>query len=320
MAVTDLTNTKWRFGEYINSNYTNTFNYSINFNLYIASNNTDNDRSMTNFILTSITGNYNVFDYQVNGQSGFYYGYNNRPRIKSNYRDGFEYLEITILGGADATNTNLIAWLEANATQIIDEPTEPTDSPTAVITYNGKTTEVAAGKTATLACNGKKAITAIAVKFTGAGTITYKGYTTELEAGKTATLQCAGKKMTGDVYVTVEGKEKKLVDLTGATVTIHHQIWSASAGYGLFNVNFDYSTPIIDYKVYYLGIGYNSELVATENAFTFRNSSNANIVWVTNTGSKDYTIKITGGTDATNQDLIQWFLDNNATIEGGVWE
>lgn len=73
----------------------------------------------------------------------------------------------------------------------------------ATITYNGNTTEVGDGKTATLACSGKKALTPISVNFATAGSITYNGSTTEVEAGKTATLQCAGKKMTGDVYVAV---------------------------------------------------------------------------------------------------------------------
>jgi hypothetical protein len=59
------------------------------------------------------------------------------------------------------------------------------------------------GKTATLPCSGKKALTAISINFGTAGAITYNGSTTEVEADKVATLQCAGKKMMGDVFVTV---------------------------------------------------------------------------------------------------------------------
>ena len=76
-----------------------------------------------------------------------------------------------------------------------------------IITYNGKITEVEAGKTATLSCNGKKALSPIVMQFTNAGSISYNGKITEVEAGKTATLQCEGKKMMGDVYVTVQKKE-----------------------------------------------------------------------------------------------------------------
>lgn len=103
-----------------------------------------------------------------------------------------------ITGGADATNTTLIAWLEANA-KLVEAETSPT-----TITYNG--TEIASleeGQTATLSCAGKKMAGNVVVSFGGAGGITYNGSTTELEAGKTATLQCSGKKMATDVVVEV---------------------------------------------------------------------------------------------------------------------
>lgn len=72
------------------------------------------------------------------------------------------------------------------------------------ISYNGAVIgTLEPGKTATLACAGKKALGNIAVAFDSAGSITYNGSATEVEAGKTATLQCAGKKMMKDVFVTV---------------------------------------------------------------------------------------------------------------------
>lgn len=74
----------------------------------------------------------------------------------------------------------------------------------AVITYNGTETTLENGKTATLACKGKKATSNIVVKFGSDGGITYGGSTTDVEGGKTATLQCAGKKMTSDVYITTK--------------------------------------------------------------------------------------------------------------------
>lgn len=85
----------------------------------------------------------------------------------------------------------------------------------ATIIYNGKTTEVEAGKTATLSCGGKKARTVITVNFGTAGAITYNGSTTQVEAGKIATLQCAGKKMIGDVFVAVE---REIDELAGTWV------------------------------------------------------------------------------------------------------
>lgn len=80
------------------------------------------------------------------------------------------------------------------------------------ITYNGVTSELDGGKTATLECNGKKMKSDIVITFGSNGSITYNGIQTDVETGKTATLQCAGKKMMGDlVIVTAESVSDKIV-------------------------------------------------------------------------------------------------------------
>lgn len=71
------------------------------------------------------------------------------------------------------------------------------------ITYNGATTSLEAGQTATLACSSKKAVTNIVVVFGSDGAITYNGTETAVSAGQTATMECAEKKMLTDVLVTV---------------------------------------------------------------------------------------------------------------------
>ena len=105
------------------------------------------------------------------------------------------YLEIT--GGVDAESSEFIAWVFGAGELWENEPQKTS------ISYNGETTEMTEGQTATLACANKKAKVNIVIAFGSAGAITYNGSTTEVEAGKTATLQCAGKKMTSDVLITV---------------------------------------------------------------------------------------------------------------------
>lgn len=106
---------------------------------------------------------------------------------------------VVFTGGEDATNADFITWLEANAEQII----EPTSTPT-TITYNGATlAELEAGQTATFP-QGVKAKTDVSIAFGSKGSITYNGKTTEIEAGKTANLLCGGKKFGTDVVVSVE--------------------------------------------------------------------------------------------------------------------
>lgn len=69
------------------------------------------------------------------------------------------------------------------------------------ITYNGKGTTLAQGKSATLPCKETVAKSDIVIAFTDIGKITYNGKTTIVEAGKTATLRCNGKKMRSDVEI-----------------------------------------------------------------------------------------------------------------------
>lgn len=87
-------------------------------------------------------------------------------------------------------------WFTANATKpASNEPTE--------ITYSGVTTFIEAGQTATLSCEGKKAVADIVVVFGADGTIAYNDAETAVEAGHTATMACAGKKMLTDVVISV---------------------------------------------------------------------------------------------------------------------
>ena len=155
--VTDLTGTTWRFGEYLKANYTTPFSYNVSFN--IAMNHIKFDQP-----------NYDVFSLEngswpcflevkttwskINGYGGHgtfntyvYMGASGEPRIDQMFRNDFEYLDITFTGGEDATNADLIAWLEANATLVEEEP----EAPATAITYNDSIiATLEAGQTATI--------------------------------------------------------------------------------------------------------------------------------------------------------------------------
>lgn len=85
-------------------------------------------------------------------------------------------------------------WFKANTIAV-------TGGNTTTITYGGVSTEVEAGKKATLVCNGKKMTSDVVIAFESNGTITYNGSVTSVVSGKTATLRCAGKRMKGDVSI-----------------------------------------------------------------------------------------------------------------------
>lgn len=103
MAVTDLTGTKWYFNQTIGGN-------SQGSNLNFLSNDTEYQGFQFN--------GSNTFIYATKGLSG---GFHNVWSSNGGWQNE-AYRTIEITGGNDATNSALIAWLQANATQIQDEP------------------------------------------------------------------------------------------------------------------------------------------------------------------------------------------------------
>lgn len=109
MAISDLTGTSWVFNEEpdisFDSDYTLTF----------TSNSTTYNSISTHY---AGRGNYDLL------YEGSYVATVDR---NGNYTwDDVAFRTIEITGGTDATNSTLIAWLEANATQIGPEPPTPT--------------------------------------------------------------------------------------------------------------------------------------------------------------------------------------------------
>lgn len=101
MAVTDLTGTKWVF----NSSITATAGYGI-FSLEAE------DTDVGSGVWTTLYVGYNT-------------AWSERPTPVANVVQWMPYIarptgEFTITGGTDVTNSLLISWLEANATQIIE--------------------------------------------------------------------------------------------------------------------------------------------------------------------------------------------------------
>ena len=124
----------------------------------------------------------------------------------------------------------------------------------------------------------------------------------------------------------------KLIDLTGATITVPAG-WTASAGYGMFyltggglyedpNGDNDYFPfdPFVGSN-FNIGFGANDDLSA-DRIFLYYNSSGEPGSGLKHIMTNNNSFKINNiqGNSASDQSLIQWFLDNNATIEGGVWE
>lgn len=122
MAVTDLTGTKWVFNDEI-TGFSGTNSFAINF----ISNNTN---------YTNIYRGTNNFSYSKNGSNRVYvYDTGDEPPFVAGWTDD-AYKTIEITGGTDATNSELIAWLQANAVQQV----EPEPATTNTFSFGNLTT------------------------------------------------------------------------------------------------------------------------------------------------------------------------------------
>lgn len=183
----------------------------------------------------------------------------------------------------------------------------------------------------------------------GANTAKFKSPEASANAGKWELLVNGTKIIyEGDVYITFTGGDDatnseligymeqlatlveeedttpKRATLEGATVTIPSG-WTAVAEYGKFNLlgtNIMSSNGVVlegdDANVL---IGYNTSAEAKTNGLSFigitKNEGNkTSSLW---TNDSEVTIEITGGADVNNPKIIEWLLNNNATIEGGAW-
>lgn len=121
MAITDLTNTKWVFNSGISFSVYGSFD--INGSCFF------DGQALTNFSTMHLNA----------GEPGEYppsFVLDSNYIYISGWNGSFPFT-LNITGGTDATNVNLISWLQANATQII-EPTANTYTITHTLTNVNK--------------------------------------------------------------------------------------------------------------------------------------------------------------------------------------
>ncbi len=238
MAITDLTGTKWRFNNSVargnktvaftveciikSGEYTISIPYQVGTYIYNQIYIGDANTKTVNVFKAGVYGGgssasgyfisySNAGDYYYSGgwkeftNSGWRYStYSYSPSVPLD--DNTPIIDaptIEFTGGTDVTNTTLIAWLEANATLVEEEP----EASKTTITYNGnEIASLEAGQTAIFP-EGKKATGDVSIVFASNGSITYKGVTTEVEKGKTANLFCNGKKFGSDVVISAKAEE-----------------------------------------------------------------------------------------------------------------
>lgn len=157
MSVSDLTNTTWKLGRELNCSigqFELGDEYSHTFNINFTSNgNTYNslrlhrhwyEEEMSDDVYDDETGdvidtNTWTEEHEDNeiyyGNSSYYNGADDWDGDDADGNGGYEspYQTITITGGTDATDSDLITWLEANATQQSNSSPSPSQSPSASV-------------------------------------------------------------------------------------------------------------------------------------------------------------------------------------------
>ena len=122
----------------------------------------------------------------------------------------------------------------------------------------------------------------------------------------------------GELKVEEEG-EAPPDDLTGYTVTVPAN-WSATAGYGVFTLSGEFYTEQFD-----ASSGLSSIYIGSYDDFgdIIPYADTVQLAGYTLTDNNcSFTLTITGGSDTSKTELIQWLVDNNATFvkEGGEEE
>lgn len=113
MAVTDLAGTTWVFNNALPSHFEKKGEYYTEGDIRGVTPTSDYGYFI-DFIWKDENGEYNCnYIYNYNYDAGTTIGVATYPNGPAHYFNG----SMTITGGTDATNTDLIAWLEANATQ-----------------------------------------------------------------------------------------------------------------------------------------------------------------------------------------------------------
>lgn len=100
-----------------------------------------------------------------------------------------------------------------------------------------------------------------------------------------------------------------ITDLTNTTWNVKAD-WTVSAGYGQFSIN--YTTDYMSLRGTFIGFGYVHTSDDGDTWYWKPTANKINNAYDTVSSGTAFTIVITGGTDATNTNLISW-LETNAT-------
>lgn len=116
--------------------------------------------------------------------------------------------------------------------------------------------------------------------------------------------------------------EPVLVSLKGATVSVPSD-WSASAGYGDFNVHCYITFNDTQYYSQCIHIGYRMNTDGSDTSENDRISFDSDELlpfeYSCISPQASIVFVFIGGNQLNNPDLIQWFVDNDAIITGGVY-
>ena len=119
----------------------------------------------------------------------------------------------------------------------------------------------------------------------------------------------------GNIIFGLESEPEEITDLTNTTWNIPAG-WTATAGYGIFNINYidsenDYQTENKKIALGYMRFNFDT-LIFTDPTADYINLGGPSACEIGS--SQTFTITITGGTDATNPDLISWLQENGTII------
>lgn len=308
MAITNLTGTGWHFNDTISLPSTS-ITYKINF----RSNGVSTYRSL----VPDAGGISYIRDYAYTDVYSTTKGW-----ITTNSRN---FQDIVITGGTAVTNTDLISWLESNATQI--QPISKTvwyfnsslSLPSRIKKYNINFTATLGGNNYSFT---ELAPSSTYLTYTGdASAAVYNGSnnTWAVDSARTIVIIDGTDTVNGDLISWLESNATQLQvsDLTNTTWYFNSTVTGITYP--------DYVNAYLDFEVnnqtrhFIFG---SSGVIQYSNVVDSRQTDIIQ-AYSNNWYNESYrTITITGGQDATNPDIIFWMLSNATQVEnlrGTYW-
>ena len=278
LAISDLTNTKWVLNDSPTAPLTEPEVYNLSFTSY--------GDDFIKFTLSIGRGNISIIEYGIVTVLNDEGTWTNQA-----------YRTIEIAGGTDVTNADLIAWLSSNATQVI-EPEPPTPGSGSITLGNLPISKIFFGSNEV----SKVFLGSLEIYDEEPEPVITDLTNTVWRIKKPSELsKLPGMTFESDFYVSTKITYSNYV----SNISTYLSFTPSPSTNGIIIIQYPTGSSGIYPRFTIVGLGGTNYYVSYIPSYTGT---------PTTLGDVECTLEITGGTDTTNQTLIDWLLANATQV------